>query len=354
MFIKINFWLKKLIKEWLFLSSTLGVLTTSIYLKRIPSYSLSDFRILFIIGMFLIVLKGLENSNLLLRLASFVSKGRYTPLKLILLVGFLSMFITNDIALIMVVPITLVMDIKHKDIVVVLEALSANAASALLPSGNPQNMFIYWFYNLNLFEFVKAIFPFSAISISLIVFTALLLGSPKTKKLPVRDINRNYIVYFSLLFLMLGILLKFIPVYLGIFVVLYALLFDKKSLNIDYFLLGIFFMFFGFTDNMTHIFHISLSSPDAVFVFSAMLSQIMSNVPAALMLADFTNNYKELLWGVSVGGFGNLIGSLANLIAYRIYVSYNKNEKNILIKFMVFGYAFFIFMFLFKLFIFNQ
>lgn len=352
--LKVNFWLRRLIKEWLFLSSFLGLLITSVYLRRIPDYSNSDFRILFIISMFLIVLKGLENSNILTKIAQITSEGKFTPLKLILLSAFLSMFITNDIALIMIVPITLIMDLKHKDIIVILEAISANAASAFLPSGNPQNMFIYWFYNLNLFEFIKAIYPFTLISMILIIVAAIVLGSPKAKDLPQKEIKKNYNIYLILLLLMLAVLFKFLPSYLGLFVILYALFFDKESLKIDYFLIGIFFMFFGFTDNLKHIVHISIKSQDGVFVFSALLSQIMSNVPSTLMLADFTNNWRQLLWGASVGGYGNLIGSLANLIAYRIYVSYNKKSKNILIKFTVIGYLFFAFMFIFKLFIFDH
>ncbi len=349
----IDFWLRKLIKEWLFLSSLLGCVITSVYLKRLPSYSFSDFRILFIISMFLIVLKGLENSNLLIKLAALISKGKFTPLKLILLVAFLSMFITNDIALIMVVPLTLLMDIKRKDIVVILEALAANAASALLPSGNPQNMFIFWFYNLSLSEFIKTIYPFTLVSMIFIVAIALFLGSPKTNNLPIKKVNKNFTVYMILLIIMLAILLKFIPVYFGILVILYTIFYDRESLKIDYFLIGIFFMFFGFTDNINHIIHISMPSSNAVFVFAATLSQAISNVPATLMLADFTNNWKELLWGASVGGYGDLIGSLANLIAYRIYVSYNKDSKNILIKFMFIGYLFFALMFVFRLFIFK-
>ena len=341
MFMRINFWLKRLIKEWLFFSSALGLLSTSIYLKKIPDYTPSDFRILTIISLFLIVLKGLENSNFLYRLASLLSKGKYVSVKLVLFVAFLSMFITNDIALLVVVPMTIIIDIEHKDVIVILEALAANACSALLPSGNPQNMFIYWHYNLNLLEFVKEIYPFTLISMLFILLFSIFFSSLYTKQMHLKNIKTNYKVYLLLLALILGILLKIFPIYIGVFIVAYALFFDRDSFKIDYLLIGMFFMFFGFTDNMKNIVHISINSANSIFLASAFLSQVISNVPASLMLSDFTNNWRELLWGVSTGGYGNLIGSLANLIAYRIYVSYSKDSKWFLIKFMVIGYLFF-------------
>ena len=341
--VKVNFWLKRLIKEWIFLVSTLGVVITSIYLRRLPHYDLSDFRILFLIFSFLVVLKGVENSRILELVALRLSKERFIALKLVLLVGFLSMFLTNDISLLIIVPITLVMDIKHKDIVVIMEAISANAFSSLMPSGNPQNMFIYWFYNLNFLQFVKAIYPFTVIS-ALVIFliTAFVKSAKDVVQTKDIDIERNSYIYIVLLLLMILVVLKVLPFWVSFAVVLYAAVFERELFLIDYFLLGIFFMFFGFTDNLQRIIHITSVPEGSVFVLSAILSQFMSNVPAALFLADFTKAWKELLWGVSVGGYGNLIGSLANLIAYRIYVTHFPEKQNsFLVKFLGLGYLFF-------------
>ena len=341
--VKVNFWLKRLIKEWIFLVSTLGVVITSIYLRRLPHYDLSDFRILFLIFSFLVVLKGVENSRILELVALRLSKERFIALKLVLLVGFLSMFLTNDISLLIIVPITLVMDIKHKDIVVIMEAISANAFSSLMPSGNPQNMFIYWFYNLNFLQFVKAIYPFTVIS-ALVIFliTAFVKSAKDVVQTKDIDIEGNSYIYIVLLLLMILVVLKVLPFWVSFAVVLYAAVFERELFLIDYFLLGIFFMFFGFTDNLQRIIHITSVPEGSVFVLSAILSQFMSNVPAALFLADFTKAWKELLWGVSVGGYGNLIGSLANLIAYRIYVTHFPEKQNsFLVKFLGLGYLFF-------------
>ena len=344
--VKVNFWLKRLIKEWIFLVSTLGVIITSIYLRSLPHYSLSDFRILFLIFSFLIVLKGVENSRVLEFVAFRLSKERFIALKLVFLVGFLSMFLTNDISLLIIVPITLVMDIKHKDIVVIMEAVSANAFSSLMPSGNPQNMFIYWFYNLSFMQFVKAIYPFTVIS-ALAVFLITVFVKSAKDIVQIKDIEaeKNSYVYIILLFLIILVVLKVLPFWVAFAVILYAAIFERELFLVDYFLLGIFFMFFGFTDNLQRIIHITSVPKGSVFILSAILSQFMSNVPATLFLADFTKAWKELLWGVSVGGYGNLIGSLANLIAYRIYVThYPEKQNSFLFKFLGIGYFFFFLM----------
>jgi len=344
--VKVNFWLKRLIKEWIFLVSTLGVIITSIYLRSLPHYSLSDFRILFLIFSFLIVLKGVENSRVLEFVAFRLSKERFIALKLVFLVGFLSMFLTNDISLLIIVPITLVMDIKHKDIVVIMEAVSANAFSSLMPSGNPQNMFIYWFYNLSFMQFVKAIYPFTVIS-ALAVFLITVFVKSAKDIIRAKEVNlkKGSYIYIVLLLMMILVVLKVLPFWVAFAVILYAAIFERELFLVDYFLLGIFFMFFGFTDNLQRIIHITSVPKGSVFILSAILSQFMSNVPATLFLADFTRAWKELLWGVSVGGYGNLIGSLANLIAYRIYVThYPEKQNSFLFKFLGIGYFFFFLM----------
>lgn len=153
-------------------------------------------------------------------------------MRLVVLTGVLSTLITNDVSLIVVVPLTLALDIEGGEKVIILETIAANGVSALTPFGNPQNLFIYYHFGLQAGEFVGAI-PFP-----------------------------------------------------------YALVRDRAALRVDYFLL-----FFGFTDNLRP----ELQGPTSVFVYSALASQVISNVPSTLLLADFTSNWRALLWGVSVG-----------------------------------------------------
>jgi len=174
-------------------------------------------------------------------------------LRLVVLTGVLSTLITNEVALTVFVPLTLALDIEGGEKVIILETIAANGASALTPFGNQQNLFIYYHFGLQAGEFVGAIIPF-------------------------------------------------------------ALVRDRAALGVDYFLLFTFLWFFGFTDNLMHAPRPELQGPTSVFVYSALASQAIGNVPSTLLLADFTSNWRALLWGVSVGGFGTLLGSLASLI----------------------------------------
>ncbi len=332
---------KLLIKEWLFSLSFLGFSLTSLCFFRIPHYSTDDFKVLFTLFVFLTLTKGLEKSNLLKYLAIKVERGRFVPLKLVLFTAFISAFITNDVALIIVVPLTFLMKIPKVESLVVLEAMAANSGSALSPIGNPQNIFIYYHYNLHFKEFVEVIFPLVLVSLILLIF---LTPKGKEKVKTVEEVKYSWESYLLLLFFVIFILsvLKFIPLWAGVLPIIYALFFNREILKIDYFLLLTFFFFFGLTDNLVHILNVKFENPTEVFLYSAIGSQIMSNVPATLFFADFTNQWEPLLWGANVGGFGNLIGSLANLIAYKLYVERFENSGKLLIKFHLIGYLFFI------------
>ena len=114
---------------------------------------------------------------------------------------------------------------------------------------------------------------------------------------------------------------------------------EKCRLRVDYGLLAIFVLFFGLTDNIQFLFATMLAHPHHVFLLSSSLSQIISNVPAALLLADFTPHWQALLWGVSVGGFGSMVGSLANLITYRLYQKQESTEQHFVWKFHAMSYV---------------
>ncbi|WP_456325341.1 SLC13 family permease [Desulfonauticus submarinus] len=339
--------LKRIIKEWLLLFSLLGLFITSLYLKHFPYYSIQDFKIIYILGVLLVIIKGLERANLFNVLSSYLNNTSYLPLKIIIVTIILAMFITNDVALMIVVPLTLCLDIDRKEYLIILEALASNAGSSLTPFGNPQNLFLYWFYNLNPNQFFKVTASFIWLNI-LIVFLSLMLFFQKKYLNENNNMNNNSVNlgklsnikgYIYLIFLLIFILciMKMLPIYLGIIIILYVISFDIKSLFIDYYLLLTFLIFFGFTDNLMNILYFKFDTGEQVFWVSLLLSQFISNVPSTLLVADFTNKWDYLLWGVNIGGFGTLISSLANIIAYRlyvnnIYISHN-NRKSFLIKF---------------------
>ncbi len=336
----------KVAGEWLLGLSLIGLIISSIYLHRFPAYDKTDFKVIYILFIFLVIIKGLERTNLLHIIAYKFKTKKWLSQKLILLTAILSIFITNDVALLTVVPLTLSMEINNVAILIILETITANGVSALTPFGNPQNIFIYLHYHLHPLMFIKTIAPFSFISL---VFV--LLIAQKKAKITYNNSgdNSNNILnplaygYLVLFFSFIMALLKILPLYIGLLALVYAIFFDKKSLGIDWVLLITFLAFFGFTDNIEHLLKISIDNPLEAFLYPAIGSQIISNVPGALFFADFTCNWKALLWGVSVGGFGSLMGSLASLISFRLYKAKKKKVKKFVIEFHVYNYiAFFI------------
>ena len=337
-----------IIKEWLLFVSAAGVIITSIYIRQLPSYSLDELEVLFILFALFLSVNGLQRHGVIANISQRLERGKAIPLKLVLATFFLSMIITNDAALIVIVPLTLSLNINHKDILVIFEALAANAGSAFTPFGNPQNLFIYWFYELAPAEFIATIAPFSLVFLVLLAIPMIFVKIKNHNKLQgtkTQDMGRFAYLYAALLSVVILSVLHLLPVYACAAVVLFALLFDRKTLRIDYTILISFFFFFGLADNLGTLLESEIEHSGNIFVFSALVSQIISNVPTALLFAEFTTEWKALLWGTNVGGFGSLFGSLANLIAYKLYVA-NKDTSNIpdfTRKFLLFGYiAFFI------------
>jgi len=132
-----------------------------------------------------------------------------------------------------------------------------------------------------------------------------------------------------------------LPVGTGAVVIIFALISDRRALRVDYALLFSFLFFFGIADNLKSILASEISHSGHIFLLSALASQVMSNVPATLLFAKFTSNWQALLWGVSAGGFGSLFGSLANLIAYKIYITHetNSDTAGFTVRFLVMGYV---------------
>ena len=334
------------LKEWLVIASGVGLVLTILYTKNFPSYSAQEFQVLFILLSLFITVNGLRQSGLILKISQRIEKGKAIPAKLVITTFFLSMLVTNDVALIVIVPLTLSLNINRKDILVILEALAANSGSALTPFGNPQNLFIFWFYDVHPIEFIEAIAPFSFVFMGLLIFSSILI---KTRidllKNVSEKINNKAYIYGIFLLVVLLTVLHVLPVLTGILVILFALIFDRKALLVDYALLFSFLFFFGIADNLKSMLASDINHSEHIFLFSALVSQVMSNVPATLLFAKFTSNWQALLWGVSVGGFGGLFGSLANLIAYKIYLSHESTANTVIftLKFIIISYlAFFL------------
>jgi len=338
-------WLDFVKEEWLLVIAALGLLLTSLYLRRWPAYSRSDLEVLYILWMLFIITTGLQRHGVLDRFAARIERGRWLAAKLVVVTFLFSMLVTNDVALLTIVPLTMLLHVEGKAWLVILEALAANAGSALSPFGNPQNLFIYWHYGIPFPDFVREIAPFSIVFLVFLSLGALAFrekGQP-TPAGELRPLSPSAYFYLGALALFTLVILRVLPLYAGLAIVAYVLFLDRGSLRVDYALLATFACFFGFTDNLRTLLTGVLAHPHHTFLLAALLSQLISNVPAALLLADFAEHWRSLLWGVSVGGFGNLIASLANLIAYRLYVRQERQgARGFLIRFHIVGYLAFL------------
>lgn len=274
---------------------------------------------------------------------------------LVLLCFFLSMAITNDVALITFVPFALVALEKCKQErllipVVVLQTIAANLGSMLTPIGNPQNLYLYQLSGMGLKEFMECMLPHTLMSLFLIVISFFFI---KGKKEEIRihikeegealtescaiDVKQS-MVYFVLFFLSLMVVAKVARVEIVLCIVLVVVFcLDKTVLrNVDYCLLLTFISFFIFTGNLRNIPMIRVTLQELVegreFLIGILASQAVSNVPAALLLSPFTTNYKNLLAGVNVGGLGTLIASMASLISYKILANKYNEKKGVYFK----------------------
>ena len=252
---------------------------------------------------------------------------------LILICFFTSMLVTNDVALLTFVPLTLMLyrgipDEKSRIFTIVLETAAANMGSMMTPIGNPQNLYLYDEFGLTAADFIKTTLPAGAASlVCLMLFTYML---PKTVcTAPAASegkISRSRCIAYTALFLLcLASVLRFVPDWVCLIAaVAAAVVFDLSLLRkVDYALLATFVCFFVFVGNIARIGAVSdffqkiLDGREILVAVG--LSQIISNVPAAVMLAGFTDNGKALLLGVDIGGLGTMIASLASLISFQIY-----------------------------------
>ncbi|WP_019678219.1 SLC13 family permease [Ruminococcus flavefaciens] len=252
---------------------------------------------------------------------------------LTLICFFSAMLVTNDVALITFVPLTLLIysgikDEKSLILTIVLETAAANLGSMMTPVGNPQNLFLYDKYGLTAMTFLRTMLPVGAVGLAAVMLLTFLLPKDKCEtsddsgaKVPVIKTA----VYAGLFLLCIAAVFRFVPDWVCLIAALAAALAcDKKLLaKVDYSLLATFICFFVFVGNIARVEAVSgffsriLDGRE--LIVSALLSQFISNVPAAVMLAEFTGKGTELLLGVDIGGFGTIIASLASLISFQIY-----------------------------------
>ena len=333
------------LQEWLFLAGLTGLLLSVAWFRRLPRYSSDELQVLFLLWLLFVAVKGIEQSGLTAWVARYLERGGFLAVKLVLITFFLAALVTNDVALVIVVPLTLAMNTKRKGALVMLEAFAANAGSALTPFGNPQNLYLYWHYSLQPLDFFLTITPFSMLFLLIFLAAAALISVPPVlTATPGSTVERSAGAYLLLLALLVLVVLRLLPFPFAYAVALGVFAFGKRALRVDYWLLLTFLVFFGLVDVLKPALEPLLAPAGHVFATAALTSQAISNVPATILLAEFTSNWRALLWGVSVGGFGSLIASFANLIAYRFYLTHQSDpakRRAFTVRFLVYGYLLF-------------
>ena len=292
-----------------------------------------DFRTLALLFSLMCVVGGLNGQGIFRRLALLLvgrsGNTRKVSLMLILLCFFSSMLITNDVALITFVPFTVMtftMCNCKKDIVllVTLETVAANLGSMATPVGNPQNLYLYNFFTMEMGEFLFAVLPYAALSLVLLLFSVFMIRS-QSMVLPDMEISKSnkikVAVYIALFILTLLCVLRLIPAWVVFAVTLVvSLILDVKVvLKVDYSLLLTFVFLFVFIGNLGNIkvvydFLQSVVKGNELLV-GVLASQVFSNVPTAVLLSGFTTNASALLTAVNLGGLGTVIASMASLIS---------------------------------------
>ena len=317
--------------------------------------------------MMLCVLEGFKQENVLLpviRLAGNLKKMRSMTLFLVFGVFFSSMFVTNDVSLIIFVPLTILLfrsGGKEKYIlpVISMENIAAIRGSLLMPFGSPQNLFLYGQAGISAWQFMLHMLPLCLSSaLLLVVFICFLYRKdPKEKVLGRADETvwaperKKYrIMYLVLFLLILAVIVSRTAYwYVAVGIVIVTILTGDRKLfrKVDYVLLITFLCFFIFSSSIAGNERIAGFLRKAVagneYWWSIGLSQVISNVPASIVLYPFSTNFAGLIYGLDTAGLCSLIGSLASVINYRIYVrEYPGQGGKFIIVFTLVSWAFFL------------
>lgn len=296
-----------------------------------------DYRTLGLLFCLMAVMAGLNAQGVFGKLAVALLKKvgsvRTLGLTLSLLCFFLSMVITNDVALITFVPFTiLVLNMCGQTgkliFLVTMETVAANLGSMLTPIGNPQNLYLFSAYEMGIGDFMATLLPYGVLSLVMIVVACFFMGNEKIEALHIENEKQPskiticiiYVVLFALSLLTVFRVVNFV-VTLAVTVVA-VLIFDRNNFKkIDYSLLLTFVFLFVFIGNLGRIGAVSEFLQSIIngreVAVGVVASQVFSNVPAALLLSGFTDNVKGLLIGVNLGGLGTLIASMASLISFK-------------------------------------
>lgn len=330
------------------ISGLLALISCFFVLPDLQYFSYINVRVLAILFGLMLIVAALGHIGtfdvLTNKLLSKVKTYRGISLLMSLLSFFLSMFLTNDVSLVTLVPFAIMVlapfgENRKLMFTLIIMTVAANLGSMLTPIGNPQNLYLYDNYKIALPEFLLLMIPYSALSLALIVALTFILvkGSDKLPPLKNTEVKKlsfvKLLIYFALFVLNILTVVGYVHFLISLGVTVAAMLImDRNSFKkADYNLLATFVFFFILIGNIGRIDAITGALSGLVSSYpvpaAILSSQIISNVPAAMLLSAFTDDGKSLIIGTNLGGLGTLIASMASLITYRFHAKFSKELK---------------------------
>lgn len=337
-------------KEIVLFISLILALVSMVFVPLDKNYiSYIDFHTLIILLSLMFIMAGLRSLGIFSMIGSWMlrktSNVRSLMIVLVLLCFGFSMLITNDVALITFVPFTIEVLVmagleNYMIPIIVLQTIASNLGSMLTPIGNPQNLYLFSLSNISLGNFISLMLPYTLLSlIGLLVASVILVGRKNVTvmvqynhTLTLKEKGKT-IIYFLLFLFALTSVTHLVSVYIvGALILVIVLLMDYKILRKpDYALLLTFIFLFVFIGNMKRIPEINLWLHSVIngyeLLTSVLASQVISNVPAAILLSGFTDNISTLIVGTNLGGLGTIIASMASLISFKYYGTTDGNRK---------------------------
>ena len=322
-----------------------------------------NYKVLIIMFTLMIAVAGIYETHffdfIATKLVLHFKSIKWIGLVIILVTFFLGMLLTNDAVLLTLVPFTIFVtkhtkQEKYAVLIIILQTIAANMGSALTPMGDPQNIYLYAFYDIPFGEFLKTTAVITVSGFILVSLTAMIKIKHQDCELNIAAPNVNWKRFFLYMLIMINALLSVLRVvpeqYTIIVTIVLAMIYGRHLFKrVDYTLLLTFTSFFIFTGNLGQIDWIKdsishlLDSRISVFFTGLITSQFISNVPAAVLLSTFTDRiyWQPLLQGVNIGAMGTIIGSLASLITFKYVMrEYRSETKTYLLTYSVISIIF--------------
>ena len=349
------------VKKEVVLSIAFVAMVITIFFVPIDKEYLGYFEYKTLVALFcmLAVVAGLKNTNIFelvsKKLIGLFKTRRAVIYCLIYGTFFFDMIVANDMSLITFLPLTYIVlhstnNDKYLAITFILQTIAANMGGMITPYGNPQNLYLYSYYNIPTLEFFGVLL-IQAITVAVLLFIACLFikNEPLTLKNEEKfEIKKKELIIYAILFVFVILsIFRVVPHLITLaIVVLTVLIVDRQRFkHVDYALLATFCVFFVFSGNIARIPAIKELISNIVaentLIAGIVSCQFISNVPTAIFLSKFTENYSDLLVSVNIGSLGIIISSLASLITLKEYLKHQpKGLKKYMVKFTLVNTAF--------------